>query len=339
MKTIDLKDEIKNIQPPILILSSKAGLGNYSVGSAIQEMLEHKTEVFHCCIEDLISARLKKDNFIRYRLICERYPRVLYLIDNFPLNYWVKYKREYYLGNLDISILGEYIKTLDIKTILVTNQRAAFWATALRRRKTIDCSIWAFLTDYSIMPGWKYLFWGQVEKIFGPVEQLKIPFSWRNKYRQIEIPVFKKFYSLAEKRGDINNALITGGGWGLGDIGTLSKKMAKSFPRLNLHIAVGDNARLYKYLSRHFVSFSNVHIYKELNSLYSLMEICESVVTKPGAVTIAEAYCARRKIFLIKGLPGCEYRNLRYALNHFGAHEFSLGAFRDWHNIEKAYRG
>ncbi len=61
MKNINLVNEINNIYRPVLILSSKTGLGNYSVGCVIQEMINYKSEAFHYCIEDWYKKRHSQD--------------------------------------------------------------------------------------------------------------------------------------------------------------------------------------------------------------------------------------------------------------------------------------
>ena len=331
MNSFDIKKEISHIKRPVIILSSKAGLGNYSVGKALQEMMEDGPQLYHYCIEELVCDGLKQSDFLRYRNICENNPWLLYFIYKFPVNYWLKYAREATFKDLDLRLLKKRINDLGAQTVIATNNRAAFWLSALKKRNEVNCGIIAFLTDYSLNPGWKYIFWSYVDKIMGAIEDKNIPERLRGRYTRVEIPVSNKYHGLPAVKTGKNNILITGGGWGLGNIFPLCRSIVKRMPFLNLHIAVGINEKLYKRLTSHFKGYQNIFIYKDLDNLYSLMEICGAVITKPGAVTISEASRSKRKIFLIKGIPGCEYKNMKYALRHLKAEIFSFRAFENWY--------
>jgi hypothetical protein len=54
------------------------------------------------------------------------------------------------------------------------------------------------------------------------------------------------------------------------------------------------------------------------------------VVTKPGISTILEARAARRKIFLLRGMPVAEDNNARHALRYFDAEWFTKESFQRW---------
>jgi len=331
MPPIDIKKEMRHINRPVMILSTRAGLGNYSVGKTLFEILGDNLQVQHYSLEDLICDSLKHTDFLRYRNICENNPWLLYFYYKIPINYCLKYLREAYFRNLDLGLLKEKINSLGVKTVIATNNRAAFCLSALKKRKEIDCSIVVFLTDYSFSPGWNYIFWSYIDRIFGPIEGKDIPLCLRSRYNCVGIPVLNKYRELSERNGNKNNVLVSGGGWGLGRIFPLCQVLANQMPFLMLHIAVGDNEDLYKQLNVSLGKYKNVYIYRNLESLDSLMEICGVVITKPGALTISEASAAGRKIFLIKGIPGCEYENMKYAQRYLKAEIFSLSAFEDWY--------
>ena len=75
----------------------------------------------------------------------------------------------------------------------------------------------------------------------------------------------------------------------------------------------------------------NIIVYEKPNSLCALISRCASIVTKPGGVIITEAHKARRRIFLIDGLPVTEQANARYAVENFSAAKFSLKTFSRWY--------
>ncbi|MBI3309506.1 MAG: hypothetical protein HYZ79_09070, partial [Candidatus Melainabacteria bacterium] len=60
---------LNKVKFPVLILSSKAGFGNYSVGCALKDQLSKYGRVYHKPIEEIISINLNRVNFQRYKLI------------------------------------------------------------------------------------------------------------------------------------------------------------------------------------------------------------------------------------------------------------------------------
>ena len=75
---------------------------------------------------------------------------------------------------------------------------------------------------------------------------------------------------------------------------------------------------------------SRVVCYGQMSSLVGLMSECGSVITKPGISSLLEARAARRKIFLLPGLPIAERHNADYALRHFDAVWFQPRVFERW---------
>ncbi|MBI1858500.1 MAG: hypothetical protein HYR97_05240 [Candidatus Melainabacteria bacterium] len=57
------------------------------------------------------------------------------------------------------------------------------------------------------------------------------------------------------------------------------------------------------------------------------MKKCGIIITKPGAVTVTEAFKAGREIYLIPGLPIIEENNRIYEIKYFLAKDFSIEQF------------
>lgn len=76
---------------------------------------------------------------------------------------------------------------------------------------------------------------------------------------------------------------------------------------------------------------TRIRAYGVTPSLAPLLRECASIVTKPGISTLLESHAARRKIFLLKGMPVAEDNNARFAIEHFGAEQFEVKAFARWH--------
>jgi len=329
-ETRQLGDLLRRMDGPVLVLSTKAGLGNYAVGKAIEQALPGHVAVYHLSIEDLVPKKLVERDFDRYRQICSRYPFLLKFIYRVPLSYLQKYLRECVLKDLHLERLRETILSMGVRTLFATNHRAAFWAGALRRRKEINCSLWALLTDYHMNSGWKFLFWNEIDRFLGPIRYQRISSCPAGRYTEIPLPVLKEYHDLSERPGDPHQVLITGGGWGLGRLWNVAVTLHEGCPALTLHVVCGDNEALYRKLSEQFRGDTGIRLYRQVDSLAPLMEQCAAVITKPGAVTMTEAFVARRALFLIRGLPVTEQENALYAIEHFGARRFSMRSFVEW---------
>ncbi|MFH1403058.1 MAG: hypothetical protein ABIH11_02180 [Candidatus Altiarchaeota archaeon] len=319
----------QGLEYPVLILSSEAGFGNRSVGDALKDVLDQEKGVYHVHVESLLPVDIVSKDFERYRLICEKAPWILYFMYGMPIAYWLKYRIEDLIGKDSLTALSDFIKERGIKTIFATNHRALFWSGFVRRRNNLDCEIRGLLTDYCVNPGWRYLPWNEVSVFYGPIEKDLIYPELRDKYVVSDIPIEHGFNTLSGV-GDVNNVLVTGGGWGLGDIEDIVSDLLEVRPTPKIHVVCGANDRLFqRLLSRRG---ENLMVYGTVDSLLPLMGVCASIITKPGGVTLTEAFHSKRQIFLIPGLPVCEKKNEYYAINNFGAKNYSTKSFRKWYS-------
>jgi len=321
---------------PILIVSSCAGGGNYSVGEALKERLAGvDPRVHHVVIEELLSKQLVRSNFGHHYWICRRAPFMLKLTYGFPFLYLLKLTREKLFENKGLDTLRKNLLLSEISTVIATNHRAAFWISSLKHRRQVQCSLWGVVTDYRLSPGWKYLFQDQLDRLLGPVPAAEIPHSLRPKYCRINLPVSSEYSKMCSIFGDKNQVLVTGGAWGLGPLKKTVQQIRKACPEVRLHVVCGSNEGLFCCLQRKYTNCDEVVLYRSLPSLELLMKKCAVVITRPGGVTMTEAYQAGRKIFLLQGQPVIEARNMDYALRNFSATLFSIKSFQTWYNNEQ----
>ena len=101
-------------------------------------------------------------------------------------------------------------------------------------------------------------------------------------------------------------------------------------PGLDVTVVCGQNSVAADRARRAFCGCPNVEVRGVVDSLLPFVARCGCIVTKPGISTLLEAHVARRKIFLLKGIPVAEDNNARYAVQHFGAEWFTRESFRAW---------
>lgn len=313
---------------PIWILSSLAGRGNYSVGEAIRCRLD-EPGVAHRPIEELLPPAMVRRHFGRHRLLCQTFPALLRLLYAFPVRYRLAELAARVGTPAGLTQLQAALSPGRVGTVVATSHRAAFWVAALKRRLRLPLRLLAVLTDYGLSPGWRHIFWDQVDEAFGPLPAATVPPAARARYRTVPLPLPPAFDEPFPP-GDPDQVLVAGGGWGLGPIDEAVRVLRGLPLALHLHVACGDNARLYSRLERRYGAGSTVSLYGLCDSLRPLLARCRSVVSKPGALTLAEASAAGRAIFLLRPLPVVEEANYRYALERLAATPFSAEAFTRW---------
>jgi hypothetical protein len=315
---------------PVLIVSTSAGRGMYSVGEAIRERLPADYACEHVCIEDFLPPDRVAADLDRYRLICRYSPALLALVYSIPWFYKRKYRAECRSPS-NLSKLADRITSFRAETVICVSHRAAFWVSNWKRRQPTQVSLWGINAEYGPSLGWKYLFWEQIDGFFTPVRDSALP--WRSTrtldVREIDLPASTKYCELARIVGHRDRTLLAGGYWGLGPLAKVTRSLLRN-QNLKIHVVCGENMDLRKKMSRLFESQSRVILHGQLPSLVDLMAECASVITKPGISSLLEARAARRKIFLLPGLPVAERHNADYAREHFGAVWFKPQIFEQW---------
>ena len=192
------------------------------------------------------------------------------------------------------------------------------------------------LSEFGRNLGWKYIFWDKVEGFISPLEasKLRLCIPKHTAYLHVALPVGEELYSLAGFPGSHNKVLFIAGFWGQVDFKparSIIERVSKSFPDIQISVVCGTNSKLADRLNKYFRNFIQVKIYGQVSSIAHLLRECASIISKPGFSTLSEAYVAKRKIFLLKGMPVAEDNNAGYAIENFSAEWFSLAGFRKWY--------
>lgn len=329
----DVEELAEHFQPPVLIVSTAVGRGMYAIGEAIQQRLREKHPVYHVTIEELSPPEVVSEDLERYKYISNNFPVLLYLVYKIPLFYYRKYLREKLFNTANLESLRAKVEALNISTIICVSHRPAFWVSNLMRRSGLGLSVWGVLGEYGKNLGWKYQFWEQIDGFLSPVEGSALGFHLRPhvKFINIELPARQEYYDIARSPGDVNSALLACGFWGQGPIAEVVEKLSSALPDLTIHAVCGENRRAYDDLRCLYENNPKVQAYGVTPSLAPLLRECASIITKPGISTLVESHAARRKIFLLKGMPVAEDNNARFATEHFGAQWFDVETFMRWH--------
>jgi hypothetical protein len=329
----DLEDLSEHFEPPLLIVSTVVGRGMYTIGEAIRQGLRDKHPVYHVPIEEFVSPEVVNEDLKRYKYISNNFPFLLYLVYKIPLFYYRKYLREKLFKAADLGNLREKVEALGVKTAICVSHRPAFWVANLKRREGFDFSVWGVLGEYGKNLGWKYQFWEQVDGFLSPVGRSALGFKVPPHVRfiKINLPARQEYHDIAGVKPDVNSVLLVCGFWGQGPIAETVEKLSSALPDLRIHVVCGENRKAYDNVRRIFKNNAKIQAHGVVPSLVPLLRECASVITKPGISTLLESHAARRKIFLLKGMPVAEDNNARFAAEHFGAQWFDIETFKRWH--------
>ncbi len=328
----DLDGLLARLEPPVLIVSTVVGRGMYSLGEAVRQRCPDPGRVVHIPIESCLPPRAVQEDLERYRWIAAHARWLLYLVYTVPLIYARKHRRERRRPT-DLSVLQDKIRSSGARTVLCISHRPAFWVTNARRLAGLEVQCWGLNGEYGRSLGWKYIFWEQMSGYLSPtrrVEHLDFPFPPGLDYRRIELPARREFASLATSPGDPRRTLLVCGYWGQGSLGRIVAELRRELPALSIDAVCGDNLPAYEELHLRFADDPQVRVLGPLETLAPLLAECASVITKPGISTLLEAHAARRKLFLLPGMPIAEDHNRDHALAHFAAEPFSIPSFKRW---------
>lgn len=329
----DVEDLSEHFEPPVLIVSTVVGRGMYTIGEAIRQRLKDKHPVYHVPIEEFVSPDVVNEDLERYKYISNNFPFLLYLVYKIPIFYYRKYLREKLFNTADLGNLREKIATLGAKTVICVSHRPAFWVANVKRREGLNFSVWGVLGEYGKNLGWKYQFWEQLDGFLSPVESGALGFEMPQHVRfiKINLPARQEYQDISEVEGDINSVLLVCGFWGQGPIVETVEKLSGAVPDLRIHAVCAENTKAYERLRHRFGNNEKIQVHGILPTLAPLLGECASIITKPGISTLLESHAARRKIFLLKGMPVAEDNNARFAVEHFDAQWFDIETFKRWH--------
>jgi UDP-N-acetylglucosamine:LPS N-acetylglucosamine transferase len=332
----EIEDLSTCFEPPVLIVSTIVGRGMYSIGDAILERLGTAGEFHHVPIEEFVPEQVVQEDLKRYKFISNRFPFLLYLVYKIPLFYYRKYLRERLFNVADLKKLKDKIESLQVRTVICISHRPAFWVSNLKRRSGLGISVWGVSGEYGKNLGWKYQFWDQMDGLLSPVERQDLGFdlSTHVSFHQILLPARKEYTEISAILGDKNRVLLVCGFWGQGSLHEIVQQLSSALPGLKMDVVCGENKKAYENITRSFRDNSNISVYGVAESLAPFMRACASVITKPGISTLLESQAARRKIFLLRGMPVAEDNNARFAIRHFEAQWFDMDTFIKWHAIQ-----
>ncbi len=181
------------------------------------------------------------------------------------------------------------------------------------------------LTDYSVHRMW---FYPCVDAFFVATERMRrslikegcaktsvhttgIPIEKPLALTQIDRAAIRKNIGLSEEFATI---LIMGGGLGLGDVAHSLERLEDVTQKLQIIVVTGKNKRLLAWVKAYAKRSQHaIFAWGYTDKVLSFMAVASLLISKPGALTISEAWAMGVPLILHEPIPGPELENAMIA--------------------------
>ena len=222
-----------------------------------------------------------------------------------------------------VRTMGRIVRRYEPDLIVATHPFPEGAAALWRTRHGTSYALAALLTDYALHAIW--LVRG-VDQYFVATDTMACEMVARGfelrSVRATGIPITQADYSLARAEaqaqvglpGDLPTLLLMGGGLGLGGMERTLAALETLERRLAILVAAGRNTVLETHVRRMADSSRHViRVFAYTDEVPVLMRAADLLITKPGGLTISEAFAAGLPLLLHDPIPGPETENAIYA--------------------------
>ena len=226
-----------------------------------------------------------------------------------------------------VRTMGRLIRSYRPDLVVATHPFPEGAAAAISRQLTAryggDFLLAALLTDYALHRIWLSrgvdTYFVATEAMAAQMAELGID---RSLVHVTGIPIARaerhvNRAAAKERAGvpfELPALLLMGGGLGLGDIERTLCALETSQERLAVLVVAGHNAALAAH-ARTVASHSRhtIRVFSYTDEVHVLMRAADLLITKPGALTLSEAFAAGLPLLLHDPIPGPETENAVYA--------------------------
>lgn len=135
-----------------------------------------------------------------------------------------------------------------------------------------------------------------------------------NKIYNYGIPLTHEYMSTKEKTSEAFSILIMSGSIGLTFVDDLIKALEKFDENIKCTVVCGNNIKLKNNLEKKYSSSNKFKILGFTNSVASLMDDANVIITKPGGLTTSEAIAKELPLIIPFAMPGQEEENTEFLL-------------------------
>lgn len=304
----------------VLILSASIGSGHTKAAQSLQKIFGTADVVDFTAREvSTLNWLTKKFYLAALKFIPDLYDRIYRLADGRRVGVTARFMSSALMYLPFARLLKKFRPDLVICTHPFPEAAASLWKF-LHAKDAEKFLLAAVLTDYSLHEIWIF---GEVDAYFVATEQMARELVTHCRVGQkifaTGIPIGTEFAAVKHVHNPkLTTILLMGGGLGLGSIEeTLTELDAVTLP-LKIVVVAGQNekllARLKRLRSRH-----ELEVLGFVADVRRLMAAADLLITKPGALTMSEAFAVGLPLILHAPIPGPEALNAAFAVNNGAA--------------------
>ena len=292
---------------------------------SLQKILGNSAQIVDFMAKDISTLNwlTKKFYLAALRFIPDLYDRIYKFADGRKVGVTARFLSSALMYLPFARLLNEFRPEVVICTHPFPEAAASLWKF-LHAKSEKNFLLAAVLTDYSLHEIWIF---SEVDAYFVATEEMKIELAAHCRTGQkifaTGIPIDEKFSSIKRiTNSKQTTILIMGGGLGLGSIEETLTELNEVQSPLKILIVAGQNENLLARLKKLREKISHeVEIFGYISDVHKLMAAADLLITKPGALTMTEAFAAGLPLILHAPIPGPEALNAAYAVTHGAAIE------------------
>lgn len=317
----------------VLILTASIGSGHIKAAEAVRRELQQQMPEAEIVTVDFMSRQIS----LLHWLMKQIYLKMLAFVPNL---YDVFYRIaggasggslvQKAFSVVMLPVISRLIERFHPDAVICTHPFPEGAVSLWKRRHQSSLPLAVVMTDYSLHQIWLY---PGVTQYFMATEAMREEMIARNFSEQSlyadGIPVDGRLAFLPGKeavRAELDlpdgcpAVLLMGGGLGLGGIAPTLQELESIHERLALLVVAGNNeallaeAKRFAKTSRHLV-----RVWGYTEQAHRLMQAADLLITKPGALTISEAFVLGLPMLLHDPIPGPETENAVYATKNGAA--------------------
>jgi len=304
----------------VLILSASIGSGHTKAAQALQKVFGDSAQVIDFMAKEISTLNwlTKKIYLAALRFIPDLYDRIYKFADGRKVGVSARLLSSVLMYLPFARLLKKFNPDVVICTHPFPEAAASLWKF-LHAKSAKKFLLATVLTDYSLHEIWIY---GEVDVYFVATEDMRWELTTHCRAGQkifaTGIPIDEKFSSVKKIANAIPTILIMGGGLGLGSIEETLMELDKVQSPLKVVVVAGQNENLLARL-RKLKFVHEVEVLGYVSDVDKLMASADLLITKPGALTMTEAFAVGLPLILHAPIPGPEALNATYAVKHGAA--------------------
>ena len=306
----------------VLILTASIGAGHVKAAEALKNFLP-EVEVIDFMARDFSTLNwlTKKIYLAALKFIPDLYDKLYRLTDAQRTGTLTRFLTSIFMYFPFVRLLKKFRPNVIICTHPFPESAAALWKF-LHAKSAKNFLLAAVLTDYSLHEIWIF---SEVDVYFVATEKMKIELAAHSRQNQEifakGIPIGAEFSNAQNStRAGFKKILIMGGGLGLGSIEETLQDLNNIETPLEIIVVAGQNENLLarlKILQPKLKHSTKILGY--VKNICELMNAADLLITKPGALTMTEAFAAGLPMLLNSPIPGPEVKNAEYAISNGAA--------------------